>query len=136
MMSHDEEIFNKAILLKSKGKLDDAVKLFEAFGLMNPDSTLHLVPLAEILLEQGLNEQARVRLQRHTQMKPASWISSVGLYHCLLCLDRITDAIEEASRFQSVFEDNRHAFSENAIVEILGYLEEAQELRTVLEASS
>ena len=56
-MSHDEEIFNKAILLKSKGKLDDALKLFEEFGLMNPDSTLHLVPLAEILLEQGLNNR-------------------------------------------------------------------------------
>ncbi len=91
-----EELFNRALELKAQGQLEQAEALLLSFQDLNPGASVHLVPLAEILMDRDLPGQALSYLQTHTMMKPQNWIGSQGLFHCLLTLDRLAEALEEA----------------------------------------
>lgn len=123
-----EALYNQALELKEQGEFESAKALLNQFVELNPSATVHLVPLAEILAEQGFTSQAIECLRIHINLKPLSWIGSVGLYHCLLSEDRFTEALEEAERFRLIFAEHSAGYSERAKLEIQAYLTEALEL--------
>ena len=98
----EETEFNRAIVLRDSGKLDEACKVLTALIEKHPQFSPPYAIKAGILFDLKLYEDAEDCFREAVTLKPLSELASLGLFHSLWNQGRQDIALEEMERFFSV----------------------------------
>jgi predicted Zn-dependent protease len=97
-----EAVFQEALQLRSKGKLDDAEKLLSGLVQASPEDTEAFLILGAVLYAQDNYFGALSAFGRVLDEMPMHEPSSLGLFHSLWALGQRKEAFAEMKRFLSV----------------------------------
>lgn len=107
-MEIDKQKFKQAVALKENGNLNEAKTLLLQLHEGCPEYVQVLAVLGHVYMKLNQQEDAIIYFKKAINLRPTMEAVSVGLFHCLLKLDRVDDAFNEMRRFLSLSESKEY----------------------------
>jgi predicted Zn-dependent protease len=98
----DRKLFDKALELKERGKLDEALATMQELHLIVPDDPSICGIIGEIHWDQGNLVNAIRWFSTATRLAPKSELASLGLFHVLWEANKKGLAVAEMNRYLAV----------------------------------
>lgn len=97
-----KKAMDRALALKRAGRLDEALATIAPLVDRWPKNPHIRVYFAGVLKKMERFEEAIKHFKIATEQKPDFEMASLGLFHCLLHVDRLHEAFDEMERYESV----------------------------------
>lgn len=104
----DEELFQKALKLRSVGDLGEARGILEDLSKRYPDDLLVLLIYGGVVFNLDNYSEAKSVFQKILESRPANEASSLGLFHSLWQLGEWRAALQEMERFLALAKSSEY----------------------------
>lgn len=102
MKAHVRSEYDKAVQLKSLGRLEDALRILNELHVQEPCEPAILAVSGDVLWSLGRHGEAVEHFDRAILLRPCLEAVSLGKFHCLLESGRKDEALAEMDRFLSL----------------------------------
>jgi len=101
-----EPVFDDAVRLRDAGDTEGAIARMTEFAKLEPAAPAAYAVLGDLYWKLERYEESASNFRRGAELQPRAWQFSHGLFHMLLKLGRVAEAIAEAKRYLAIVDSN------------------------------